>query len=161
MTTSLQNDTAAPSRWRAVLLALALILGLTNIVELMGSLRADYWDHVGLLGLSGTIEHGKLRVNAVAPNAPAALASIQPGDLVTWESPPFGFAPSVLNFERVIDRSLPVVLLVEHGGQARRVSTHSAVPVSTSYFVDYAGQVGTDLVFALVGALMIIRRSGD
>ncbi len=161
MTISLQNDTAVASRWRAVLLALALVLGLTNLVELAGSLRTDYWDHVGLVGLSGTIEHGKLRVNAVAPNAPAVLASLQPGDLVTWESPSLGFAPSAVNFERVMDRGQQVMLLVEHGGQVRRVGTQAAVPVTPSYFVDYAGQIGTDLVFALVGALMIIRRSGD
>lgn len=108
MTTSLQGNIAAPSRWRAVLLALALVLGLTNIVELAGSLRPGFWERVGVVGLSGNIEHGKLRVNAVDPGAPPVLASIQPGDLVTWESPSFGFAPSSLNFERAIDRSLPV-----------------------------------------------------
>lgn len=161
MSPALRNDCPAPSRWRAALLVLALLLAATNLAELAVSLRGDGWEHVGLTGLRGSVEHGKLRVEEVDPQVPATLASLRPGDLVTWEAPLFGFAPAALNFVRPIDRTLPVLLMVEHGELARRVTTQATVPVSTSVFLDYALQIGTDLVYALVGALMIFRRSGD
>ena len=157
----LQNDSPANPLWRAVLLALALLLACTNLVELAPALRSGYWDSVGVIGLNGTIEHGKLRVESIDPGLSAALTSIQPGDVVSWQAPLLGTAPPVLNFQRFIDRSLPVALLVEHRGDARVIHTNAATPVSTSLFMGYALQVGCDLVFALVGALMIMRRSDD
>lgn len=161
MSPASRNDSPPPSRWRAALLALALLLAATNLVELAVAVRGDGWDRVGLTGLSGSIEHGKLRVEEIDPQVPAALASVRVGDLVSWESPLFGAAPPVLNFVRPIERSLPVLLVVEQGELARRVSVNATVPVSTPIFLDYAFQIGTDLVYALVGALMIFRRSGD
>lgn len=161
MSPAMRNDSPAPPRWRAALLALALLLAATNLVELAVSLRGEGWEHVGLTGLRGSIEHGKLRVEEIDPQVPAALASVRIGDLVTWEAPVFGPAPSALNFVRPIDRTMPVLLVVEHDELTRRVSTLAMVPVSTSIFLDYALQISTDLVYALVGALMIFRRSGD
>lgn len=161
MPPSSQNDFPAHTLWRAVLLGLALLLASTNLVELAPVLRGGYWDSVGVIGLKGSIEQGKLRVSSVAPGMPAALATIEPGDVVSWQAPLFGFAPPALNFHRAIDRSLPVTLLVDHRGQTRVVRTNAAASASDSFFLEYALQVGSDLVFAVVGALMIMRRFDD
>ena len=158
MPQQLLDSPAEHSRWRFALLALAM----TNLAELAGALRPHYWSQVGTTGLNGSIEHGKLRVSSVDALAPASVASIQAGDLVSWEAPLMGFAPAALNFSRAIDKSLPVTLLVERrDAPAWRVSTNALAPVSDAVFVDFAFQIGGDLVFALVGALMIFRRSGD
>lgn len=135
---------------------------MTNLAELAGSLRPHYWSQVGTTGLNGSIEHGKLRVSSVDALAPSSVSSIQVGDLVSWEAPLMGFAPAALNFSRAIDKTLPVNLLVERrNAPARRISTNALAPISEAQFVDYAFQIGGDLVFALVGARMIFRRSGD
>ncbi len=161
MSPSLPIPATVHSRWRAALIVLAVLFACTNLIEIVPAVRGHYWDDVGNVGLRGNVEHGKLRVVSVDANVAANLTAIEPGDLVTWESPLPGFAPSVRNFRRAFDRNAAVSLTVEHGGKPRSISTNAAVPFSTSDFLNYVFQIGVDLVFALVGALMIFRRSGD
>src|SRR5471030_1951240 len=122
MSPSLPAQFPHHSRWRAALLVLAILLACTNIVELFPIMRAHYWDDVGFIGLDGNYEHGKLRGVSVNPDAAASLLSIQPGDLVTWETPVPGFAPPVLTVWRAFDRTTPFSLTVAHGGPRRSIS---------------------------------------
>jgi hypothetical protein len=167
--------------WRAALLALAIILGLTNLVELASTFRPGYWDSVGQIGINGGADHGKIRVSTrrsgqsgvlrfthhdVDSSAAEYDSSISPGDLVSV-APEAGrqttsnIAPSVLEFFRYRPRSEPIQLRAEHTGQSRIIAATHPTPVSVAGLIRFYGQVFVDLIFALVGGLLAWRRPGD
>src|ERR1700688_1223252 len=105
-----QSVSSSTAVWRVALLILAVVLGLTNLVELAATFRPDYWDQVGMIGISGSAVNGKLRVSpdidrtALIPfsrTSDAAQPAIEQGALVSVlpASDPLGkltLAPSVL-----------------------------------------------------------------
>ena len=163
--------------WRLALLALAIVLGLTNLIELAASFRPDYWDRVGQVQFSGQPEHGKLRVlssNQVgnrgilgaARGRAAELSTIETGDLVSvvpvaGAPGPVKFAPSVLEFFRFRDRLEPITLRVEHGAQSQIIVAGHGAPAPLANQLAYYSQVGIDLIFAIVGGLLAWRRPED
>ena len=58
-----QSASTSTTTWRIALLVLAIVLGLTNVVELSATFRPDYWEHYGLIGISGSEVNGKLRIS--------------------------------------------------------------------------------------------------
>jgi hypothetical protein len=161
--------------WRVALLVLAVVLGLTNLVELGVTFRPDYWDHVGLIGMDGPAINGKLRVSPkidrtrvipVDHSLDAALSGIQQGALVSVVPGPdaaekLGSTPRVLEFLRYVDRTEPIRLRVESNGQSNEfVATHST-PASTADIFTFYSQVFVDLIFAVVGGLLAWRRPED
>jgi hypothetical protein len=169
---SISSSTAV---WRVALLVLAIVLGLTNFVELAVTFRPDYWDHVGLIGIDGPAVNGKLRVSPkidrtrvipVGHSSDAALSAIRQGALVSVvpgldAGEKLGSTPRVLEFLRYVDRTEPIRLRVESNGQSNElVATHS-MPASTADIFTFYSQVFVDLIFALVGGLLAWRRPED
>ena len=162
--------------WRVALLVLAIVLGLTNFVELGVTFRPDYWNHVGLIGLDGAAINGKLRVspqldrNIVLPvgrSSDAALSAIPQDALVSVVPGPdagekLGSTPSVREFLHYADRAEPIRLRVESNGQPDQVivATH-ATPASAADMFTFYSQVFVDLIFAIVGGLLAWRRPED
>lgn len=150
--------TAAARRWRACLLALALLLGATNLLELGISMQPHFWQTQAAIGLSGQPEAGALRVGAVEPAADPALRQLRQGDLVSWDAPAPAFMPAVLKFLAIYPRTAEISLTARRDTQVFTLHVHPTVPVSTTALVNFYGQIIGDLVFALVGALLIYRR---
>ena len=161
MTLHARHNSPAPSVWRLPLIVLGLVLALTNLVDLAPSLKAGFWERTGTLGIAGSEEHNKLLVTAIDPDASETIKSIRPGDHVSWVSPRLVSTPSVLLFNHLLDRQLEVTLQVEHAGTTRRVVAKPAAPANFEIMFTYYGQIVTDLVFSLVGLLLVIRRSSD
>jgi hypothetical protein len=161
--------------WRPALLALTIILSLTNLVELASTLRPGYWDHVGQIGLSGSDANDKLRLSArnidlnqavplTAHDSNAAVPALQPGDLISVVSPragALGIAPSVREFERIRERSEPITLRIEHGQQSLIVDAVFGTPLSAAGLLTYYAQVFVDLIFGIVGGLLAWRKPDD
>jgi hypothetical protein len=162
--------------WRTALLLLAITLGLTNLVELASTARPGYWDQVGLIGLGGTIESDKLQVSEAArdrnrvvrfagQNPAGGLPALAPGDLVSVvsrsDSRAFRLTPLALEFFRFRERSEILQLRIERGSSFQLVSAGHRTPVDTAGLVNYYGQVGVDLIFAIVGGLLAWRRPDD
>src|ERR1700691_588564 len=170
-----QSVSSSATAWRVALLVLAVVLGLTNLVELAATFRPDYWDHVGVIGISGLAVNGKLRVSpdtnrtALIPfsrTSGAVLPEIEQGALVSVlpASDPLGtltLAPNVLEFFRRTDRSEPIRLRIEHDGQSRVIVATHAAPANAAGIVTFYGQVLVDLIFAIVGGLLAWRRPQD
>src|ERR1700691_5323833 len=167
---------SSAAAWRVALLVLAVVLGLTNFVELAATFRPDYWDHVGLIGIDGPAINGKLRISpkinhtAVTPvsrSSDAVLSAIGKGALVSVVPGPgadgkSGPAPSVLEFFRYADRTEPIRLRVESNGKSNEVivATHATAASAAGIFTFYS-QVFVDLIFAIVGGLLVWRRPED
>jgi hypothetical protein len=172
-----KNKMASSAVRRTALLLLAVGLGLTNLVELSASFRPDFWDRVGLVGLLGIPENGKLHVTASDQNRGAGmmpvergsqseLPSIQAGDLVSVVPPPgasrgLSFAPDVLEFFRYKARLEPIRLRVEHGQQSTLITVGHSVQAAPADLINYYGQIFVDLIFAVVGGLLAWRRPQD
>jgi len=58
-----QPVSSSTTAWRVALLVLAIVLGLTNVVELAATFRPNYWDRFGLIGIDGSAVHDKLRAS--------------------------------------------------------------------------------------------------
>jgi len=170
-----QSVSSSTTVWRVALLILAVALGLTNLVELAATFRPDYWDHIGLIGISGSAVNGKLRVSPdtdrTAPlpfsrPSDAVLPAIEQGALVSVlpASDPVGklsLAPSVLEFFRRADRTEPIKLRIEHDGQSTVIVARHAAPANAAGLITFYGQVFVDLIFAIVGGLLAWRRPED
>jgi hypothetical protein len=176
-----QSDPSSSAMgWRAALLALAIILGLTNLLELASTLRPGYWDSVGAVGLDGELTHGKISVSPRRIRSGAVRfthqdvgrpvadfdTSISIGDLVSVV-PAAGVSsaltptPSALEFFRIRERSEPIQLRVEHEGQSTVIAANHSSPVNEAGLIQFYGQVFVDLIFAIVGGLLAWRRPGD
>jgi hypothetical protein len=173
------RSASSPMAWRLGLLTLAILLGLTNVLELASSLRPGFWDSVGLIGLSGFLENGKLHVAAsnehdastglllsAARGPEAAPATVAAGDLVAVlppadDSRPLGWAPRVLEFQRYRDRLQAIRLRVQHGPQTTLITLRYSTPAATADLINYYGQIFVDLIFAIVGGLLAWRRPED
>ena len=172
-----RSQFSSPTLWRLALLALTIVLGFTNLVELAASFHPDYWDRVGQVALNGAPEHGKLRIvspNLVrdrgillaGPRRAVDLSTVETGDLVSVvpavsASGPVQFAPSLLEFFRYRDRLEPITLRVEHGPQSRVIVAGHGAPVALADQLAYYSQVCIDLIFAIVGGLLAWRRPED
>jgi hypothetical protein len=161
MTLHARHDTPALSVWRIPLIILGLLLALTNIVDLAPSLRPAFWSNTGTLGLVGTEEHNKFVVREIDPGASDVIKTIQPDDRVSWVGPNLISTPNVLMISHLLDRGLEVTLEVEHAGSTRRIVAKPSVPPDQSIVLSYYSQIVIDLVFSLVGILLIVRRSSD
>lgn len=161
MTLHARHNSPAPSVWRVPLIILGLVLALTNIVELAPSLKAGFWENTGTLGIAGTEEHNKLFVTGIDPDASEAIKSIRPGDYVSWVAPELVSTANVVMLSHLLDRQLEVTLNVEHAGTMRRIVATPSVPANFTVVFSYYGQIAIDLVFSLVGLLLVTRRSSD
>ena len=83
-----QSVSSSTTAWRVALLLLGIVLGLTNVVELAATFRPDYWEHFGLIGISGSVDHDKLRVSppldrtasiAFSRTSDTAIPAVEPG----------------------------------------------------------------------------------
>jgi hypothetical protein len=173
--TQRQSASSSATAWRLALLMLAIGLGLTNIVELAATFRLDYWNRVGLIGLSGQVFNGQLRV---APNfrqtaflhlsrsSGAGVLAIEEGAMVSVLPMPgaderSGLAPSVLEFARYANRDEPIDLRIDNHGQSTTISATHAEPADASGKLVFYSQVVVDLIFAVVGGLLAWRRPED
>jgi len=170
-----RSVSSSATAWRVALLVLAVVLGLTNLVELAATFRPGYWDHVGLIGINGPPVNGKLRVSPninrttvtpVGRSSDAALSAIEQGALVSVlpasdSGGKLSLAPSVLEFFHYADRTEPIKLRIEHDGQSKViVATHTA-PAHAAGIETFYSQVIVDLIFAIVGGLLAWRRPED
>jgi hypothetical protein len=167
------TPSASATVWRVALLALSVVLGLTNFVELASTLHPGYWAHVGQIGLGGVIEHDKLRISerertnsVIRPGSQNTdLTNLRAGDLVSIVPEPglsaFGLTPSALEFFRFRDRSETVQLRIEDGQQSTMVVAPHGAANDAAGFINYYGQVIVDIIFALVGGLLAWRRPED
>ena len=170
-----QSVSSSTTAWRVALLLLAIVLGLTNVVELAATFRPDYWEHFGLIGISGSVDHDKLRVSppldrtasiAFSRTSDTAIPAVEPGDLVSAlpasvSGRKLSLAPSVLEFFRHAERTEPIKLRIEHNGQSKVILATHAAPASPTGVFGFYSQVVVDLIFAIVGGLLAWRRPED
>jgi hypothetical protein len=170
-----QSASSSATAWRVALLVLAVVLGLTNLVELAATFRPDYWGHVGQIGINGPAVNGKLRISPninrttvlpITRTSNAALLAIEQGALVSVlpasdSGGKFGLAPSVLEFFRFADRTEPIKLRIEYDGQSKVIVATHAAPANAAGIVTFYSQVFVDLIFAIVGGLLAWRRPED
>jgi hypothetical protein len=155
--------TSVAARWRIFLVTLAILLGLTNLLELGATFQPDYWDKVGTTGIQENRENGKMRVVAVHADQNPDVAAIRPGDLLSVVSRDSSHAllPPGVDFRRLHPRDESVLLRVERGSESFQVATHFRAPPGRYGKVYVYGQAIVDLVFAIAGGLLAWRRPGD
>ncbi len=154
-------------RWRAFLLAMAVLVGGgTNVVELATSMQPDFFARHALVGLQGMPEGGALRVTGdgsigstgIDRRGDQNLAQVKLDDLVTWNSPASSTWTSVFKFPSATLRSDEVDLTVKRGSQTFALRVHPVVPITGAELTNFYGQIISDVIFALVGALLVYRR---